>query len=483
MFEPARKPKRVGGAPFPPAVPFRKDALPHASISPRRPHATASMAGTAPASARGARSGAAASEGGRGDARCRSEDGRSAVTPCTKLAQRHVQELVGVDAVSSRGHHVRADIDAARHWTLVEEMGTAEYYVREQRKRNEARSQRQKNSRDLQEQQNLRLQEKQEQRDEAKKWREILETDVAKWRREEEEKKATALDSERRFNDERREQLERTRESQRQQRQADAQADEEMLQANLDAKRRQEEKDFKHRQQQKEAALELQRRAHVARLEREQARVAEAKNDVELARSQQELLDKHERERSEFFVQLRDKQMKLLDAYQSGVGNELERLERQDEERAERHQKARDEKEQREREEREIRKKARIKHGLSALNNQVAEREEERRRRVLDEKTVYETQCREAELLNARDRQTREQHRHAREQNAQFLREQIQERAARTPAALSRDQMDEVEKRMNRNLLERAMDSSRSDGMQMLLKQKRSEYHKVVVPN
>merc|ERR1740138_1191999 len=58
-------------------------------------------------------------------------------------------------------------------------------------------------------------------------------------------------------------------------------------------------------------------------------------NDIKLAKEAQELLDRQDRQRADFFKNLREKQERLLAGYAEGVGNELERKAKEDAERAE----------------------------------------------------------------------------------------------------------------------------------------------------
>eukprot|EP00435_Cladocopium_sp_Y103_P064675 s459_g26.t1 len=73
--------------------------------------------------------------------------------------------------------------------------------------------------------------------------------------------------------------------------------------------------------------------------------VVEFKRDMLLAQRQQEMLEKQEADRAAYFQQMRDKQSKMLAAYEAGVGNELEKKMREDEERAKRYQAIAEEKE------------------------------------------------------------------------------------------------------------------------------------------
>merc|ERR1712176_1023823 len=109
-----------------------------------------------------------------------------------------------------------------------------------------------------------------------------------------------------------------------------------MVLAAEEAKRKADELEDARRQKERAQASKMAEEAKLAKNLKEKKKVEEHENDIKMARAQQELLDKQDRDRAAFFQKMKDKQSGILAAYEAGVGNELERRQKEDEERAQR---------------------------------------------------------------------------------------------------------------------------------------------------
>eukprot|EP00913_Durusdinium_trenchii_P000032 g28.t1 len=184
---------------------------------------------------------------------------------------------------------------------------------------------------------------------------------------------------------------------------------------------------------------------------------------------QQEMLEKQEADRAAYFQQMRDKQSKMLAAYEAGVGNELEKKMREDEERAKRYQQIAEEKERMKMEMREKRMKQNIrlrKASHEYIQMQLQERQLRKQQAREEELQLLERLKAQEEALNQREQAKIEAKRRALQANAENLREQIRLKNEEVPSRYARDQMNEVERKFNKAKLEKAL-SARQDSGEM----------------
>merc|ERR1712083_820235 len=160
-----------------------------------------------------------------------------------------------------------------------------------------------------------------------------------------ERKKASMLEMRKRFDADRRHQLETVQSARLAKQQADKEESHAMLLAAKHAKKQADEIEDERRRKERAAAMMMAEEAQHAKVRKEKQRHEEHQNDILRAKAHQELLDEQERKRAEGIAKVKEKQSKLLAQFEAGVGNELERRQREDDERAKRHQKVLEEKE------------------------------------------------------------------------------------------------------------------------------------------
>lgn len=465
MFPPSKnKAKRIGGAPF--STASRASSLNRAVAN----TAAAVLRARQPHSARGRslRPGQTSDGSGGG-----SENGKGfgfenrVSTPCTERAERYFNRFMGEKP------------GPQQEWCLVQEMDAMDFEAHEDQLKRQERERQVKNKLELKEQLDLQKRTADHCRDVWKQWRTELEEDVVKYQKEEQEKRAFSLEVQRRFNDERAKQLEQVRDRKSKQREAEIKLEREMMKQADAAKKRQEAADQVEKQKQKEAAILLMKEAHSAREARIEARKAENLRDKELAREYQDLLAAQDRQRSQYFDNLRDKQSKLLSAYEQGVGNALAEAAQKDEARARQQYEARIEKERQEAVARDQWRQELALSGRVAVQQQLAAQAKNRQKAKEEEAKYVAIQRRWAEEQEAKEEKEKVQKQQARLANAEFLRRQIQEKQeVDTERPARQNQMTEVERSMNRDKLSRAADPQCADGMQALISRKRQEYRR-----
>jgi len=467
-----RKPaKRIGGAPFslprrwPSAEPAfaassareRDRKAASASASPRKPALQPQLVAATPRGAQTARS-------------ARGDDARSvASAPYTARAEEYVSRLVGrTDGNASN--------EGALEWPLVVELDVADYLNQESDRRKRVQQQRLDNRAHLLEQQARQQRERDAGRSLRRQWREDLEADAERYRQEEEVKRAQNLEIRRRFDDERRIQLEHVQRQRRSQREADEREGREMVAAAQEAKRAEEEREEQRRLKERAVALKLAEEAEVARERKAKLLREEHQNDVRMAQAQQELLDQQERERSRAIEERRVNQQRLMERYEAGVKDELQRREREDEERAQRQQRQFQEREQALIAAKEQRLRKMQDAGKVAVQRQLEDQAKDRQRQREEELQFAEQQRVDAEKAERKEQASQWKRQQAALANAEFVRGQMRTKGGVQPFNLQRDQMNEVERRFNREKLQRAADPERPDGMQLLVRRKRQEY-------
>lgn len=359
-------------------------------------------------------------------------------------------------------------------WALVTELDHAEFLLHEEEARRRARIQNLKNVSEVDEQCEAHRLAAQQVREQARQARLEMDRDVARKREEVEVEKARTLDRSKRFNEDSRRHVELTRQRQRDERDSELRADHEMTRKAQEEKMRdealQEQRRAANREMMRNIAEDAKLNASIkAKHQRE-----ESQRDVQMFKQHAEMLEVKERQKAEELQSRKDKQQKLLDQYEAGVGNELARLQEQDELRASQEQVARIRKEQGQAERKEERLRLLAESGKMAIRVQL-DAKAERRRQERDENMQLGARLREDAACYEFEERTKQQRQTALcEANAEHLRRQIVNRSLNKPVA--QDAMTELERALNREKIERARDPTRADGLQLVLKKKKMEY-------
>lgn len=359
-------------------------------------------------------------------------------------------------------------------WALVTELDHAEFLLNEEEKSRRARIRSLKNVSEVDAQCEAHRLVAQQLREQSCQARLEMDRDVARKREEVEAEKARALDRGKRFNDDSKRHVEITRQRQREERNSELRADHEMT------RKAQEEavRDEALQEQRRAANREMMRK--IAEDEKLNASIKaqhqreESQRDLRMFQQHTEMLELKERQKTEELQRRKDKQQKLLDQYEAGVGNELARLQAQDELRASQEQTARTRKELQQAERKEERLRQMEESGKAAIRVQLDARAE-RRRHERDENMQLGLRLREDAACYEFEERTKQQRRtELCEANAEQVRKQIVNRSLNKPVA--EDAMTELERALNRKTIERARDPTRSDGLQLVLKKKKMEY-------
>lgn len=458
MFPPTKRcPKRVGGAPF--SKPYRAPGQPLSART--HPAKKPSSDTKVPLSARDDSSYAV----GRGD---------GSTTPCTGRAEEYYSQLLGGPGEAGTGPKARQD------WALVQEIDALDHFNKEERKRAQTKEKAVRHQAQLQQQLQARQHVTERCRDVWKQWRTELEEDVVQFEKEEESKRIYVKDAQKRFNQERMQQLEDERKKRALRKEEDNKFDLEMLELSAEQKRRQDEADEKKKMKQKADMKFMKTEMEMAVDRRRQAKKDEQARDLKMQEQYAELLDEEERKRQGYFANIHAKQQQFLAKYEKGVGDEMARLAARDDERARKQQSEREQKEKTDQEGRERWRRDLAESGRVAVQSQLQLQAEERQKHRQDEQSYLEKLRKEAEIADAKEKDKVRRKKEACFANAEYVQKQIvQKEAEATARRVAQVQMTETEKQFNKEKLERACDPTRADGLQSLLGKKRTEYRQM----
>jgi len=257
----------------------------------------------------------------------------------------------------------------------------------------------------------------------------------------------------------------------------------EMLEISEKAKKRQDELDAAKKSRQKAAMMHMKVEADAACERREVAKQEEYKRDIKMQKEYEELLETQERNRGAYFRSIRDKQSAMLASYEKGVGNQLALQQERDDARAKKQSEAKQLKEQQDFEAREQWRNDLAESGRIAVENQLNHQAKEREKRRAEDQGYLDKALREAAIKDAKEDEKNRKKKEAIHANAEFIKQQILEKERQSPSRrIQLSQMDERERKLNKQKLERAMDPTREDGLQLLLAKKEQEYRNMRRP-
>lgn len=417
--------------------------------------------------------------------RSHSSDGprTGASTPRTERAAQYVSSLVGARGglapAASCGlagpSGALTARDGTREWTLMMEIDQAQHIQTERDRKKNDLLRRQENIAHLKVQKEEHTRAKEECRALWRSWRDDVETDVEKWKQEQEQKRQATLEVRRQFNEGCRRQLEDARIKRlvlREQEEREAREISAIAQEGLKAAQAREEQ---KKRAGRDEALKMAVQMKEAQTRKGAQKLEEAEYDKAMAHKQREIMDRQQATREAERQERLDKQARMLAAYEAGVGNELERRQREDEERALRQQQRLQEKEQRQQEEKEQKVFVMKEAGKKAVAEQLERQALERQLRREEELRLVQQMKELTQAAEVREKEKQRRRHEARLANAEDLRQQIQERNAVAPQQLQRDQMNEVERALNRQRLQNAQEA---EVLQMLVRKKRGEYRR-----
>lgn len=347
--------------------------------------------------------------------------------------------------------------DPSSEWALVQALDKLEYLQKEEEQKRALLQKKQNHIDQLSYQRQQRLMEQDKTKQAWKEWRAELEEDAAKHRSEEEAKRQKAFEQRKLYDQDRKQQLQEFQSRVKDQRQADLLEGQRMAQAAIEAAKQAADLEELKRRRERSAAQNLIEDLKKERVLKDEIKRREAQWEHKMNLDSQALMEKQERDRLQFFINMREKQSSLQKQYESGVGNDLERRAQEDEERATKHredlaQKARLQ---------EVAKAKRLQEHkqktFDAVQQQLEEHERNQKFQREEERRFVEVLQREQLAAEAQEKAKLEAKKAAREDHAVYLRKQIAERSVE-PVKLQRDRMNDVERALNQDRLKRALE-------------------------
>jgi len=448
-----KQPKRVGGAPF--SSPRKVQSLSARSTASKPAHSSQAKPSLS------ARDSAYAA--GRGD---------GLATPNAGKAEDYYNQLLG--RAGGAGPDTRQD------WTLLQEIDALDHFNTEEQKRRSEKEKNVKNQAAILEAVQARHVVADKCRHVWKQWRAELEDDVVQYEKEEQMKRVFKKETQIRFNQERQRQLADVKIRQAAQKETEKKIEQQMMDLSTEAKKRQDEADESKKGKQRQAMMQMKTEAENAVERRSLAKKEEHKLDIRMQKEYEELLEVQEKNRGQYFQSIREKQSQLLAKYEKGVGNELARLAELDDERAKKQQEAKSLKEQRDLQAREQWRCDLAESGRVAVQNQLSLQAQERQKKIEEDQKYLEKSKRESAISEAKETEKVRKQKAAVLANAEYIKNQIREKEAMSPPKrVQLSQMNDVERQLNRDKLQRATDPQRNDGLKSLLAKKEQEYRQM----
>mmetsp|Transcript_60042 Transcript_60042/g.131987 ORF Transcript_60042/g.131987 Transcript_60042/m.131987 type:complete len:522 (+) Transcript_60042:126-1691(+) len=383
------------------------------------------------------------------------------LTPRSKKAAAFVKKLVG-----------GSDGQDALHWKLVQEMDAVDSILQDEQTRLRMQQQKEKIQSDLRGQAEQFQRRELDYRQSMKNWGDKLHADANLYKEEEKQKRLQTLETLKEHNAAQAKHVEDLNYRRRQEQLAEARLESEMSRRAQESKRRQDEADEKRKKRQKEMAEETAKAARESIELKAREKREEAMKDIELMKEQQRMLDEQERKRHSYFEQVRAKQEKMGAQYEAGAGNQLARLQREEEERAQKCQEERQRKEDQAHMEKSLRLKQMQKDSSDFIQKQLEEHAAQRVKEKEDNKRRREEAERDTQAASAEQRTKDQQRREREKENADFLKRQVSQKMDHV--RLASEQMTAVERSLNRERLGRATEA---DSLQLLFKSKQLQYH------
>lgn len=361
--------------------------------------------------------------------------------------------------------------NAASEWTVVQEMEAVANHMSKLEERRQAAGKKAAFRERLRSQQEEQRQREASRRQEAKAWADFIKQDSAAYHQEEAEKKAAHVHLSQRFNEDSQRDLEERERRKQAQRQAEEQMMEDISRRQQEAARKADEKEARAKREERERAAFLAEAARQARVDREERRQQDAKEDRRRMKEATELAEKKEQQRRDEQTAKLKRIEEQMSRYEAGVREGVEKQQRLDEERARRQQQELLEKELANEHAKKNRLQALRHDAQMAQRDQMAEHQRQRADEREERRRLGEVQQRAAEAWRA-EQQAELMVRRRREQAvAAVVKSQIEEVAMHAPE--KRESMTEVERKFNKEILERAKDPM---FMQAMLQRRKQEY-------
>lgn len=382
-------------------------------------------------------------------------------SPHTDRASQFVRKLLGQ----------AGDNAGPQDWRLVQEIDAVDHFVQEDRERRHMQKRKQALHTYLGKQQHEAKNQQLRTREEQRRWGTKLQQDADRFWEEEAIKRREASEAQRRFNQEQAQHLEATKQRRQEEQERDREMERQMHDRAVQAKQIEAAREEERRKKHQAAAAEIMEEAKQAVARRSEKRRDEALRDVEMLRVQQETLERQEQHRVQHFDSIRQRQTSLQGNYQAAVGSALEKSQQEAEERAKRQMAERILKQKQAEEEKQRQVKQHNIDSQAVLTRQLEEKSQKRARER--EESVRAAQEFQRNARAAIDEETKKQQerREKEKENARFLLAQIEQRS--NLGRFGHEEMNKVEKSMNRDRLDRAKED---DTLQLLFRAKQIHY-------
>lgn len=387
--------------------------------------------------------------------------GEKALPGHTEKAGQYVKKLLGHD--SSGG--------GAQDWRLVQELDIVDGLLQEEHGRRQLAAQKEFLRNQLANQNDNKSYRVFKEREDNRRWGERLRQDSENFWQEQAQKRDAEREAQIQFNVDQRYYLECNRLRRQEEKEKEMEIERQMAETSAAARKvelaRMEEKKRKA-QEQTQKMVEQREQAREAAKERQRQ---EALRERELAKEQQAMMDKQDRDRREKVEKIKAKQaatMARMEAGPSSYGAMLE-TQKKDEERAKRAvaELARREDQKIQEKEEKI-KQCKI-EGQASAKAQIEALREKRAKEREDNLRMARDSQRETEAAIDAEKALIQSRREKAKANADYLLKQMQDKSGISHSAFGPEQMNAVEKSLNRDRLDRAQNS---ESLQILFRSK-----------
>jgi len=383
-------------------------------------------------------------------------------SPRTKQAEKYVRQLVGNDDGCGGG---------ALDWRLCQDADAIHDLLQEEQSRQQAQQQRHKYQCELRDQQQARVRRERDQENEKKRYGLQLLADASQYIEEECLKCEARQYEQKKINEAQRRQMEDLRQRRQTEREAERQRERDEQDRNATAIKMCEAAANTRRQRNQAMAESIAGEARAVASRRAEEKREQQLRDIDLLKSNHEQLDRQDVERHA--VTKFNNRQTLIHKKFEAVADEVERRRSEEASRTKRQQEEKTEKDRLNEEAKQRLVKQRVEESKAMAESQLKEKEAGRIRERDESMRLAEVLKKQAEAAVNEDKARQQQRRDLEKANAQFLQAQMTQKSSIVPGRCGHEQMSNIEKAMNRDRLDRAM---QPDSLDMIFQCKQMSY-------
>mmetsp|Transcript_148140 Transcript_148140/g.258478 ORF Transcript_148140/g.258478 Transcript_148140/m.258478 type:complete len:551 (-) Transcript_148140:117-1769(-) len=385
-------------------------------------------------------------------------------TPRTDKAQQFVRKLLGQDGAK------QGSLD----WRLVQEMDAVDYLVQEDKTRKQAQAQKQNLRANLHNLQHEKKLAALRDREENRQWGTKMHREADRFWEEEQMRRQEKMEAQHRFNQEQAAHIHEMGLRRQEEKQREMDLEREMHERAVLAKQIEVARQEESVRKRQAAAAQVMEDARQAQARKREKRRDEAERDMAMLRIQQEVLNKQEQDRLDYFDNIKKRQDVFKAHQQVNVREELHKKNQEADERTKRQMTERLSKDRNADEEKQRRLKQLAMDGHAEVERQLEEKSQKRAREREESLRLAEEFQREAKLAKEEEARKVQDRREKEKENQRYLLAQMEQRSSTAvPGKFGHEQMNEVEKALNRERLDRAKGN---DTLQMLFRSKQLQY-------